>query len=98
MAYSGPDCPREVYELGTVLLRIVYVGSAPIDDLETQPGVRRTVATQYEIDFWVALQDLLERGAHDLAVIGVQDGFAVGLDHQNRVREVPELITRNLKA
>src|SRR5207248_6846751 len=77
----GPDCPRKVYELGTVLFRIVYVGSVPIDDLETQPGVRRAVATQYEIDFGVALQDLLERAAHNLAVISVQDGLTVGLDH-----------------
>jgi hypothetical protein len=36
-----------------------------------------------EIDFRVALQDSLERQAHGLAVIGVQDGLAVGLDHQN---------------
>ena len=94
---SGPDRPREVYELRTVLLRIVYVGSAAIDDLETKPVVGRTVASQYEIDFRVTPQDLLERGAHDLAVIGVQDGFAVSLYHQNEFGEVPELITRNLK-
>ena len=73
------------------------MGSTPIDDLETQPVIRRAVATQYEIDFRVTLQELLERAAHDLAVVGVQDGFAVRLNHQNRVGEVPELITRNPK-
>src|SRR4029077_10451894 len=93
----GPDCPRKVCELGAVLIRVIYVGAAPIDDLETQPGVRGAMATQYEIDFRVAPQDLLEREAHGLAVVGVQDGLSAGLDHQNRIGEVPKLITGNLK-
>ena len=49
----GPTARAKSANSALYFSRIVDVGSAPVDDLETQPGVCRAVATQCEIDFRV---------------------------------------------